>query len=609
MNKPNSKMDDINILINQGQYTEVTNLFLSAISELKINNSPLLSEYYYEFAMFLFNNNEYEMSLLMSQAAYNLNYKKDEIISFIYDSFVLPNSEEFKETYKKNITSYSGSILTSLIPSFEELHIDFIPYDEDKYFIYNKKDKIFEGMIDISKESLEDFKTIDFDDELSDVVVSGSWNIVKLKDVILSNNNRILYYLESDIKKSLSFLKIPNIMEFYCHNIKFIDTPENLQSYLHKNTSIYLPRLYYGSSLNCKKMNITKIIEEEHQYRLTPEGRNKSNIIFTIAIPSYNRGHRALQSIQNLLKSQYDAEIEFVVSNNGSIKNTEGYDEIERIPDSRINYFKYEENQGPHVNFCQVINISHGKYTCLLSDEDLINIPSLTHYLYILKSNLNISFATSRSWLYYKHSTSKFCKQGSEAFLYSLLNSNYISGLIYRTDLFHDLNIFSWTLDNMTNNKGVDYYAHSCWVMFFVLYGDYYEDNVVLIKEGNSEPMKTVNVSGNNVTKPMLPFSTLESRIEQHNGFIDVLNQLEKAINKETYIQAYIILCNKNFFLLSLVKNKYADIGISWEFICLKIAECCNDGLNRININITADEKDSIISRINELYLIYSDNK
>jgi hypothetical protein len=599
-------LNEIITRIDQELYDEASDLFLTAITDMKKESSPLLSKYYYEYGHFLFNLQEYEMSLLMLQSAYNLNYRCNEIEDFLYNSFILPNDMEFEDAYNRNILLYTNNIISTLIPSFDELPIDFIPYDENKYFIFNRDSKTFEGNIDISDELFNDYKKINFEDEFSDIVTSNNWNINSIKDLILSSKNRLVYFISSDIKKTLSFFKLPGIIDRFYSNVIFIDCLSTFQEYFHNNTDIYLPRLYYNNTSYSNNDNLLTIIKDEHQFRLTPQGRNTSNILLTIGIPSYNRGHRALKNILTLLESQYDAEIEFVISNNGSLENNKGYDEISKIPDSRINYFRFQENQGPNANFCQVLNISKGKYTCLLSDEDSIDIPAITHYLNVLKNNPNISFATSSGLFYYTHSSSQFFTAGKEAFLNSFLTTNYVTGLIYRTDLFHSLNMYKWTLDNMNVNKAVDYYGHSCWVMFFTLYGDFYEGNVILFKEGTAEEdqiLTTINTP--NISIPFLPYATLESRIEQHNGFIEVLNQLGKSIDFNTYITAYYFLCRKTFYLLSLVKEKYIDSGVDWNSLCNVLYSTCNDGITKLNMNLSEDTKNKLHEKINQVYLNY----
>lgn len=600
--------NDINGFINGEQYTEASNLYLSTIEELRAQHSPLLPEFCYNYANLLFNLYEYELSLSMFQQAYNQGFKRQEIESFLYDSFVHPNNNEFQETYNTHFISYSDHIVSSNLPTYDELSLDFIPLDEDKYYIFNKTTKTFDGMIDLTPESLGIFQSVNFEDEFSDIVMAGTWNIYKLKNCILSNPNRKIYFISTDIKQSLSFLKLPSFIERFCPNATFIDSANSFQAYFHQNTSEYLPHLFYGKCSDEYSSAISKIIEQEHRYRLTPEGRNTTNVILTIGIPTYNRGHRALHNIQNLLQSQFDAEIEFLVSNNGSTKYVEEYDELSKIEDSRIYYFRYPENVGSHLNFCNVLGLSHGRYTCLLSDEDSIVLSSISHYLHVLRSNPNISFATGGGLFYYKHSSCSYYLQGHDAFLNSFLNTNYITGLIYRSDLVHQQNIYQWTLEHMHYNKGVESYPHSCWVMFFTLCGDYYEDSLRLFTEGQAEEDAiTYPINNSASAKAFLSYTTVESRIEQHNGFIEVLNELNMLINKETFLTAYLILCDKTIFLLSLVKKSYIEYGVNWNDIHQKALNCSYTGIDRLDLSLDDNERDMLIVGINSIYEGYKD--
>jgi hypothetical protein len=603
-----NKMDVINDLIEKAKYKDATNLFLSVIETTNKDYSSLLAEYGYNYAHLLFELQEYELCLKLFQSVHHFNYKQEDIEEFLYASFIFPNEAEFTQTYDQHIVSYADNIIASHIPSNEELCIDFIPYEEDKYLMFNKKLKVFEGFIDISEDALNSFELTDSDNEFSDIVITDSWNMNIYKNIILSFKDRILYFVSHDFNSTLSFLKLPGIMEHYLSNLKIIDSLDSFQSYFHTHTSVYFPRTYYGRNTSSSGTSIAKILEEEHRYRLTPEGRNTSNILLTIGIPSYNRGHRVLQNIRNLLQLQYDAEIEFVISNNGSGKYTEEYEEIEKIQDSRIHYYRFPENMGANTNFCQVLNISQGKYTCLLSDEDAINLPAITHYLHVFRYNPNISFTTSRGLNYYTHNSCHTYKMGNEAFLQSFLNTNYVSGLIYQTELIHNLNIPEWTMKHISTNKGVYYYSQSCWVMFLTLCGDYYEDNTLLFMEGRAEDDQIVTSVGTDQTaKPMLPYTTLESRVAQHNGFIEVLNQFEALLDKGTYLTAYLRLCDKTIFLLSLVKSLYISAGASWDTICNEVEKCCNHGISKLSMKLEEEYKAQLITKIDEIISYYRD--
>lgn len=590
--------NEIQKLINNEKYNEASMMYIETIKDLKKSDSPLLAQIYNEYAYFLFSLQEYELSLLMFQNSYNLGYNKKETIDFIYSSFVIPNQDEFKKVYHTNIESNNRNIIYKDIPSFEELTIDFIPFAEDKYYIFDTETEQFSGIIDISNIGLSNYQKVNINDEFTDLIIAGDWNVQNFHDYILSAKDRILYYISTASAKSLSFLKLPKILENYLSNLVWVESLEQLQIYFHNNTSVYLPHQYFVPTEAYISL-VDKMIREEHDYRLTPEGRNTDNIILTIGIPSYNRGHRALENLQHLINLLYDAEIELVVSNNCSNINTEGYDIIEKIEDSRVTYFKYPDKPGGNPNFCQVINMAQGKYCLLISDEDKINLPAIAHYLAVLKNNPNISFAKARGYMNYSNNTGKFFLMGKDAFLKSFLTTNYITGLIYRTDLYHKLGIYSWLFKLIETNMAVRHYIHTCWSIPFALYGDYYEDNTLLCIEGNPEKDVTYkNLNAEEGTEKIAFYSTVEVRIQQHYGFIEILNQFSDQIDKNTFLTAYEILCSKTYFLVSLVKRQYIDSGNNWASVCEKIKTCCIDGLSIINLSMTKDEKDYLLNYI-----------
>lgn len=597
---------NIQELILNGKYNEASESYIKLITGLKEDKSPLLAQICYDYALFLFDLNEYELSVSMFQTSYKLGFEKEKTIDFLYGCFILPNQDEFKETYDANIVEYQKNILYSNIPCYDELLIDFIPIAEDKYCIFDKQAKQFVGIIDISKNGISSYNQLYFDDEFSDLIIYGNWNVSKYHDYIVSAKDRLIYYIADNPMKILSFLKLPNIMEQYCSNIIFVESIQFLQSYYHENTATYLPHLYFAPNEKLIEM-INQMVETEHSYRLTKEGRNTSNIILTIGIPSYNRGHRALENIRHLMQLPYDSEIEFVLSNNCSIENTAGYDEVEKISDSRINYFKFPDKPGQNINFCQTIDIAKGKYVCLLSDEDLINLSSIHHYLSVLSKNPNISFAKAQTLVYYKNNSGKIYKKGKDAFLQSFLNTNYITGLIFRTDLFHSLNLYSWTANFIYTNYAVRSYPHSSWCAFYSFYGDYLEDNVLLCMEGIAEnDAPEIDISNN--TKPIMvrTYGTLERRIGQHYGFIDVLNLLSDHLDRESYIETYKLICIRTCQMMTLVKNQYIANGDNWDSIFNDTINTCIDGVLKLNIDLSKKEQDSLAELISSCHEYFS---
>lgn len=85
-------------------------------------------------------------------------------------------------------------------------------------------------------------------------------------------------------------------------------------------------------------------------------------IVLSICIPTYNRGHRALALVSELrgLLDTYD-NIEIIVSNNGSNKHIEGYEAIEKMCIDRLRYHKFDENQYFWGNVNQVLKMAKGR--------------------------------------------------------------------------------------------------------------------------------------------------------------------------------------------------------------------------------------------------------
>lgn len=620
MNTIDNILKEIQALTLQESYAEANVKFSQAILDAINTNRTYLGELYYHYAHFLLSINEYELSLNAFESAYKLNFMQDEIKRILFDCYINPNMHEFKSTYHQQISSISNNIMISNSPpDFDELPLAFLPCSEDKYFIFNNSTDKFEGVLDISDSTIENIRTNNFDDELSDIVISNAGSLLDAINIIISANNRIIYYIDSDYNKLLSFLKIPKIVEKLFNHFVLFDNLIIFQEYFHINKSVYLPRLFSAQS-DSELNKIKNIVEIEHAYRLTPEGRDKSRVILTIAMPTYNRGYLALEHILDLMALPFDAEIEFVVSNNCSTKYCQEYDKIKNLSDSRINYYESPINIGGNMNFCKVIGLAYGQYVCLLSDEDIIYLPSVSHYLSVMKNNPNISFIMASNFSSPPASASQLYSHGAEAFLKSFLTSNYITGLIYRKDLYAPLNLYSWTEKNiLENNKAFCNYSQTCWTAAYTLHGDYCFNNVPLYSIGTQldDDVKIVidnsvmqsekaSASDKNETLTLVYYSTLESRIEQHNGFIELLNQLSQYISEDTYIKAYKMLIDKTFFLIYCVKDQYDEAHADWSDICMKISYCCVDGIPKLHIAQNSNVQEMLLDVINTNYLYYS---
>ena len=82
-------------------------------------------------------------------------------------------------------------------------------------------------------------------------------------------------------------------------------------------------------------------------------------------------------------------------------------------------------------------------------------------------------------------------------------------------------------------------------------------------------------------------------------------NVVEFLRDKEIYLSAYIRLCYKTIFLLSLVEPLYVEIGTSWNAICNEVTKCCYNGISKIDLNLTDEEKKALIVEIDEIIKKY----
>lgn len=560
------------------------------------NNTELTSAEYYNLALNLFEQKQYENSVINFIMAYNLDYEQENIIKFLYDCFITPNKNEFESSYQNQTETFKNHLFADYIPEYDSLHLDFIPVEENIYYIYDTQDKTFCGCIDITSEFLEKKVAVKLPDDFSDITVNYGWNISSIHTYISASKGRLLYFVTDNYIKTISFLKIPQLTEFYINNMLIFDTCEHLKNYLHKNTDIFIPRILYGAK-DFKSSAIQEIFEREHLYRLTPAGRNTDKLILSICIPTWDRGHRALSNIKRLLTLPYDSEIEIVVSNNGSILHTEEYKEISKISDSRIVYSAFNENKGFSANVIQVVRLSNAPFSLILSDEDNLIFENLPHYLQLLRKYPSLSIVRSGSMKQYINIQDCYAKAGEEAFEEFFLRNNYISGIIYNKRLFMELDLD--TLFISFSSLISDTYPHMWIDALLTFKGDFISCKKPLIDEGASALEEQVkNYSNYNTFFPealnRIPiYATIEHRQQQHRGFVELLNHLPFT-TIENKIKGYMILSIKTEHVFHCSKQTYLDTGMSLNNYCLELKNVLDEGIDLLNPAIDDNQKNEL---------------
>lgn len=587
------------------KYVDLAKKIQSNTNEISVN---LKAEFYASFGRFLFNVSLYEEAINMFKEAQYYGYSKDEIKNILWKAFVEPNLNEFKSIYNENIKLLLSNGCVQAYVDFNDLPIWLIPtMNENEYYLYDKIEGQIKNKFSFEFEYEKTF-LVQIVDEFSDYLIVEEWNWDKIYQYInnVNRENKKCYLVVKDIGRFFSYFQAGLIKSEILQNLTIFDGLKNMKNYFMESNA-YVPRNIIDPTDSSKKI-IQAIIEEIHSYRIDKCNRRGDNVLLSVCIPSYNRGKRAYDNIMHTLQSHYDEEIEIVISNNGTKNESKQYyNLISEIKDSRIKYFAFEENQGVAINICKVSELAKGKYILLLSDEDLINLKNLDKIMNMLKNpkeNFSIIRAKGNGQAYNPYNG--ISKQGEAAMLTFMLTSNYLSGIIFNNDLLNKYKAAEYVKNNL-DNTSIFYYPHMYFELLLCQYGDVRGTDIVLINEGKEEvtEVERKEIGFNN--KVEIPqYATLDGRLEQHKGFLQIIRALE--ICKKDYglfRKMYIKLSIKTMTLILIsidvfYKNTDADLA---EIID-KTYEICVEYLDNIyqSLNIIQEYYVDDLEKIKNYY-------
>lgn len=510
-----------------------------------------------DYACTQFENGAYDAALEAFILAYTKGYEKEWVLENIYSCYVAGNESEFRKSYE--VWEISGDSV-----EYGNCLLDFIPYKDGEYYIFDKEIKEFCGLFSIdtvkTAERSEEFKMVEF----SAIAAYTDFNLGSRPALVAEAAYRKVYIICPDIRRCVSFFKLPEMVE-YAKNIMVFASTELFQQYFHRNTAVYLPKIFIGDENN--KQKLIDIANEEHEYRLTPEGRNTDNVLLTIGIPTHDRGNLLLKRLENLVQMPYDAEVEFAVSKNGVNYYQEEYWQASKLPDIRLNYVGYDRELTMSENWQNVVKIARGRFVMLVSDEDDVIIEALEHYLHLLDTHKELGQVRPRTMFQYENMTKDaYYKCGTDAFFGGLFQNSYLSGIIYNREMFLRADIGSWN-KNYADNEFYHPYPHLWWHALLALEGDYAIDTVICIREGDSvmreegERYKNdgVDYAGDYESghAELAAVSTYEERIEQFREGARLLWDFDK-IDMNAKKHALSVLANRTVYLMVLVYEVYS---------------------------------------------------
>ena len=505
-----------------------------------------------DYACLRFEEEKYDEALEAFVLAYSKGYEREWIMENIYACYMAGNEPMFRETYGKQ--GFDSGV------SYEACTLDFIPYKDGEYYVFDKVCAEFRGKFSaVGLENIEPSETLkQVEFSAAALEFDGDWD--KYQGLLAEAANRKIYAVCHDMSRGMSYWKIPEL-EKYLTNVRMFPDQDSMQQYFHENTAVYLPKIVYGEN-----QELSDLFDREHAYRLTPEGRNTENVLLTIAIPTANRGYLLPKRMENLLKMSYDSEIEIAISKNCTRFYEEDYKKISEIQDARVNYYDHGKELKYYKNWHYTVEMAHGRYVLLVADEDDVVLEALEHYFRLLTGSLDLSMVRAKTTFQYSALVEReFAQKGRVAFLCVFLRENYLSGLIVRRKDFLQADLLS--LDQHEDNIFYYFYPHEWWCAMLSQLGNVMFEPVELILEGDSVLTQEIQMYRDNgllgddegtVGTTAFPrYSTYESRLEQFMGQVEFIKwfcksdmewkylALQKAVDKLAVLFA--LACNYKY--------------------------------------------------------------
>ncbi len=140
------------------------------------------------------------------------------------------------------------------------------------------------------------------------------------------------------------------------------------------------------------------------------EDTGKNKPILSICIPTFNRDSFLRQCLESIVRQfdneQVRANVEIVISDNGSSDNTGLVAREYQKNYPNIAYIRNLENLGVDRNILQVVDMARGEYVWLLGDDDALFEDSLPYMLPILQTR-KFFYLLANCWGFNREMTQK----------------------------------------------------------------------------------------------------------------------------------------------------------------------------------------------------------
>ncbi len=486
---------------------------------------------YFERGIRYFELGQYDQSVQDFIQAYHLDYEKELILENLYQCFVYPNEKEFRDNFKNN----SGEF-TQL--DYEACELDFIPVSEEKFYIFDREEQKFNGLF------ILDYKPVQgIEIEFNSILYADIWDIREIVPDMCKYNRNTIYIVLNELEaKFVSFFKLPNFKQIYCDKFVVFKNDLYMRTFFEEYEEFYLPKLIHSAHTQ-KYLDMINTLHQNRIYSKNSVKQERKNIFLSVCLPSYNCGTDALRKAEYLLKCPYDSEIEFIISNNASTVDKEGYEKIRKIKDARIRYYEFTEYQEKNRNVLKTLELAQGMFAVLVNDENCINLEHLSEYLNFLKSyeGCGVLIASGS----YKDMKNIYSAGISAIDMSS--NINDLNGMAFNMGLYADKKIND-TMYRIQKNAFAKEYVHICIAMLLAKTSDLAISDLDIIVNFTREYHSDQNIQEEN---KILSYMYPESRITQQNSFLDFCDEYLE-FDKNQFIMMFLKRCDNTCFLIKI---------------------------------------------------------
>lgn len=240
-------------------------------------------EIYYERAVRYFELEQYDQAVEDWIQAYELGYNHKQILENLYQCFILPNDNEFRENFKLNNQGY-----TKLF--YDECVLDFIPVSDVKFYIFNREEQQFQGTFYLEETVLQGEKL-----EFDSILYTNTWDVREiLRDMEKQGCGMVYLMLEKLEPKFFSFLKLPRFRELYMGKFVLFHDLSSMKAFFLAHEKFYFPRRVVTSDTLKYANMLRNIRKEKVSNQQSEKGRN---VLFLKGISQYGALRRMIDDL------------------------------------------------------------------------------------------------------------------------------------------------------------------------------------------------------------------------------------------------------------------------------------------------------------------------